>query len=87
MATNPRVQARIDGEIEEEAAAALASMGLTISDAVRLMLTRVAQEHALPFDPLIPNAETFETMQEARHGKLKSFDTLDDLMADIDAED
>ena len=62
-------------------------MGLTISDAVRLLLTRVAREHALPFDPLIPNAETIEAMKEARRGQLRSFDTVDDLMADLDAED
>lgn len=87
MAANTVVQARVDGKIEEEAAAVLASMGLTVSDAVRLMLTRVAHEHALPFDPLIPNAETVEAMQEARRGNLESFHTLDNLMADLDAED
>ncbi|HUW98231.1 MAG TPA: type II toxin-antitoxin system RelB/DinJ family antitoxin, partial [Acidiferrobacter sp.] len=46
------VQARIDGAIKEEASIVLAAMGLTVSDAVRLLLTKVAQEHALPFDPL-----------------------------------
>ncbi|MBK1718925.1 type II toxin-antitoxin system RelB/DinJ family antitoxin [Thiocystis violacea] len=87
MAANALVQARIDGEVKEEAAAVLATMGLTVSDAVRLMLTRVAREHALPFDPLIPNPETIEAMMEARRGQLRSFDTVDDLMADLDAED
>jgi len=65
----------------------LAAMGLTLSDAVRLMLTRVAREHALPFDPLIPNPKTVEAMKEARRGQLQSFDSVDDLMADLDAED
>ena len=46
MAANQLVQARIDGAIKEEAAAVLAAMGLTVSDAVRLLLTRVAQEKA-----------------------------------------
>ena len=87
MAANALVQARIDGVVKEEAAAVLATMGLTISDAVRLLLTRVAREHALPFDPLIPNSETIEAMKEARRGRLRSFDTVDDLMADLDAED
>lgn len=87
MAANALVQARIDGEVKEEAAAVLATMGLTISDAVRLLLTRVAREHTLPFDPLIPNAETIEAMKEARRGQLRSFATVDDLMADLDAED
>ena len=70
MAANQLVQARVDGAIKEEAAAVLAAMGLTVSDAVRLMLTRVAREHALPFDPLIPNATTVAAMLEARAGNL-----------------
>lgn len=87
MAANALVQARIDGAVKEEAAAVLASMGLTVSDAVRLLLTRVAKEHALPFDPLVPNAETVEAMKEARRGKLTSFENVDELMADLNADD
>lgn len=87
MAANALVQARIDQNIKEEAAAVLAAMGLTVSDAVRLLLTRVAREHALPFDPLIPNAETVEAMKEARRGKLQSFEDVDALMADLNADD
>ncbi|MCF8002990.1 MAG: type II toxin-antitoxin system RelB/DinJ family antitoxin [Chromatiaceae bacterium] len=87
MAANTRVQARIDDDVKEEATAVLAAMGLTVSDAVRLMLTRVAREHALPFDPLIPNSETIEAMKEARHGRLRSFGSVDELMADLDADD
>lgn len=69
MAANQLVQTRIDGEIKAEAAAVLAAMGLTVSDAVRLMLTKVAREKALPFEPLIPNETTIATMKEAREGK------------------
>jgi DNA-damage-inducible protein J len=87
MAANALVQARIDSEVKEEATAVLAAMGLTLSDAVRLMLTRVAREHALPFDPLIPNPKTVQAMKEARRGQLQSFDSVDDLMADLNAED
>lgn len=87
MAANALIQARIDGAVKEEAAAVLASMGLTVSEAVRLMLTRVAREHALPFDPLIPNAETVAAMKEARRGNLPSFNSVDDLLADLNAED
>jgi DNA-damage-inducible protein J len=86
MAANALVQARIDSEVKDEANAVLAAMGLTISDAVRLMLTRVAREHALPFDPLIPNPKTIEAMKEARRGQLQSFDSVDDLMNDLNAE-
>jgi DNA-damage-inducible protein J len=87
MAANALVQARIDSDVKEEANAVLAAMGLTISDAVRLMLTRVAREHALPFDPLIPNPKTVEAMKEARRGQLQSFESVDDLMDDLDAAD
>jgi DNA-damage-inducible protein J len=87
MVARVLVQARIDSEVKEEASAVLAAMGLTLSDAVRLMLTRVAREHALPFDPLIPNPKTVEAMKEARRGQLQSFDSVDDLMADLDADD
>ncbi len=86
MAANQLVQTRIDGAIKEEAAAVLAAMGLTVSDAVRLMLTKVAHEHALPFDPLIPNATTIAAMKEARRGNLESV-TLDELQAVLDADD
>ena len=68
MAANQLVQARIDGTVKKEAAAVLAAMGLTISDAMRFLLTKVAQEKALPFAPLIPNATTIAAMQEARAG-------------------
>ncbi|WP_237388518.1 type II toxin-antitoxin system RelB/DinJ family antitoxin, partial [Xenorhabdus sp. Sc-CR9] len=63
---NHLVQTRIDGAIKEEAAAVLNPMGLTVSDAVRLMLTRVAREKALPFEPLVPNETTIAAMREAR---------------------
>jgi DNA-damage-inducible protein J len=87
MASNALVQTRIDGKVKEEASAVLAAMGLTVSDAVRLMLTRVAHDKALPFEPLIPNAETVAAMREARAGNLKSYESVDALMADLNAED
>ena len=87
MPANAVVRARIDEHIKEEATVVLAAMGLTVSDAFRIMLTRVAQEKALPFEPLIPNAETIKAMKEARRGNLPSFDNVDALMADLNADD
>ncbi len=87
MSANTVVRARIDGQIKEEATAVLAAMGLTVSDAFRIMLTRVAREKALPFEPLVPNAVTIDAMKEARRGRLKSFATVKDLMADLNADD
>jgi DNA-damage-inducible protein J len=86
MTANAVVRARIDGHIKEEATVVLAEMGLTVSDAFRLMLTRVAKEKTLPFDPLVPNAQTVDAMQEARHGTLEVV-TLDGLQAVLDADD
>ena len=86
MPANAVVRARIDEHIKEEATVVLAAMGLTVSDAFRIMLTRVAREKALPFEPLVPNKETIEAMKEARRGK-PSFATVDDLMTDLNADD
>lgn len=87
MSTNAVVRARIDEHIKEEASIVLATMGLTVSDAFRMLLTRVAREKALPFEPLVPNTVTIEAMREARRGGLHSFTTIKDLMADLNEKD
>jgi DNA-damage-inducible protein J len=87
MTENAVVRARIDEHIKEEAAAVLKAMGLSLSDAFRLMLTRVAREKALPFDPLIPNEETIAAMREARGGKLPRFRTPKDLLRELNEGD
>ena len=56
MTTNAIIETYIDSHVKDEATTVLATMGLTISDAIRLMLIKVADEHKLPFDPFIPNA-------------------------------
>ena len=84
---NHLVQARIDREVKEEASAVLAAMGLTVSDAVRLLLTRVAREKSLPFAPLVPNDETIAAMKEARAGNLPQFADVGSLFDDLHADD
>ena len=79
MATNSVVRARIDEHIKEEASVVLATMGLTVSDAFRIMLTRIAREKALPFEPLVPNEATIKAMKQARGGKGLEKVTLDQL--------
>ena len=81
------VRARIDGRLKKEAAAILEAVGLTISDAVRMMLIRTVAEKALPFDPLIPNAQTIKALKAARKGELQTVGGLDELMADLHADD
>ncbi len=86
MRANALVQTRINEAVKQEAAAVLDHLGLTVSDAVRLLLTRVARDKALPFELLTPNAATVAAMKAARGGKVKKV-TLDDLQAVIDAGD
>ena len=86
MPANAVVRARIDANIKEEATAVLAAMGLTVSDAFRIMLTRVAREKALPFEPRVPNDVTIEAMKEARRGNLETV-ALNELQAVLDADD
>ena len=81
------VRARIDEKIKDEATAVLGSIGLTVSDAFRLMMVRIAVEKRLPFDPLVPSEETIEAMKEARRGDLVEVGGVDELMADLNADD
>ena len=87
MAANTVVRARIDEHTKEEASAVLAAMGLTVSDAFRIMLTRIAREKALPFEPLVPDEVTIQAMKDARRAvNMKSFKNVDDLMAELNAD-
>lgn len=87
MATNTVVRARIDGITKEKATVVLAAIGLTVSDAFRLLLTRVAREKALPFEPLIPNRKTIEAMKAARRGDLVTVNSIDSLLDSLNADD
>jgi DNA-damage-inducible protein J len=66
MATTSFVRARIDARTRDEAAEVLAEIGLTVSDVLRMTLTRVAKERAFPLELKVPNAETRAAMDEAR---------------------
>jgi DNA-damage-inducible protein J len=85
--TNTVVRARIDERTKEEATAVLAAMGLTVSDAFRLMMRRIAKEKALPFEPLIPNAKTIAAIKEARRGRLKGYPNSRALLKSLNADD
>jgi len=87
MKENAVVRARIDARIKNEAAAVLAAMGLTVSEAFRLMMVRIAKERALPFEPLVPNEDTIEAMKAARRGQLKTAGSLEKLAASLNADD
>lgn len=69
MATNDVVRARIDPHLKDEAAAILATMGLTLSDFVRIGLTRVVSERGLPFEMRVQNRLTVETLTRSERGE------------------
>ena len=81
------VRARIDTNTKERASEALEAMGLSISDAIRLLMLRIADERRLPFDVKVPNAITRKAIAELETGDGKAFASVDDLMADLHAED
>ena len=81
------VRARIDEKIRNEAAVVLGSIGLTVSDAIRLLMVRIATEKRLPFHPLVPSHETIEAMTAARRGDLVTVGRPEDLIADLNADD
>src|SRR3546814_16263376 len=87
MAANDVVRARVDRHLKEEAAAVLGAVGLTVSDAFRMLLVRTVAEKALPFDPLVPNEGTIEAMKAARRGDLVKIGSIDELMADLHADE
>jgi DNA-damage-inducible protein J len=87
MTANTVVRARIDERVKKEAEAVLASIGLTVSDAFRLMMFRIATERALPFQPLIPNDETIEAMKAARRGELTRVESPENLLNRLNADD
>ncbi len=69
MTTNAIISATIDESLKNEAAIVLDDMGLTVSDAIRIFLTKIATEKALPFEMQSPNALTAETLRKSEHGE------------------
>ena len=81
------VRARVNEEIKEEATIVLSEIGLTLSDAFRMLVIRIAREKALPFEPLVPNAKTIEAIKAARRGNLITASSLDNLLTELNAND
>ena len=87
MPSSEVIRARIDALIKQEAEVILEAIGLTVSDAFRLMMMRVVAERRLPFEPLIPNETTIQAMLEACRGEGARFNSVEELMADLNAGD
>lgn len=84
MSTDTVVRARIDSVTKARATEALQAMGLTVSDAIRLLMLRVADEKRLPFAIQVPNRTTVEAMKELADGKGRQFDSVEELFRDLD---
>jgi DNA-damage-inducible protein J len=74
---------RIDEKVKRKAEKKLTAMGLSLSDAVRLLLVRVAAENALPFDVRVPNATTVKAMKAADKGEGRRFKSAKALFKDL----
>lgn len=83
MATDTVVRARIDSRIKEEATHALDAMGLSVSDAIRLLMLRIAQEQRLPFDVKVAKPATTKAIKELEKGKGERFEDADALFKDL----
>ncbi|NBX74624.1 MAG: type II toxin-antitoxin system RelB/DinJ family antitoxin [Alphaproteobacteria bacterium] len=86
MTENAVVRARINEKTKAEASAILAAMGLTVSDAFRLLMTKVAAEKALPFAPLVPNAQTIAAMKASRRGEMEEAKDVDALLKKLNTK-
>ena len=81
------VRARIDEQTKQSAREALNAMGLSLSDAIRLLMLRIAEEHRLPFEVKVPNKKTQAAINDLEKGKGESFDSVETLMTHLNADD
>jgi DNA-damage-inducible protein J len=81
------VHIRVDGEVKDQAAEALAAMGLTVSDAVRMLLTRIAAEKVMPFEIRIPNRRTLAAIEAGERGEVSRAASSAEMMAALNADD
>lgn len=80
------VRARIDTATKNRASDALEAMGLSISDAIRLLMLRIADERRLPFDVRVPNATTRRAIAELESGKGRRVRGVKALLAELNAD-
>jgi len=83
MSSDSVVRARIDSDTKARATVALDAMGLSVSDAIRLLMLRIADEQRLPFSVQVPNAKTVKAMDELETGQGKRFNNEQDLFGDL----
>ena len=77
------MRARIDSDTKARATEALHAMGLSVSDAIRLLLVRIAEERRMPFDIRVPSRETLDAVKELEEGRGKRFGSAEELFRDL----
>lgn len=82
MATT-MVHVRVNEHVKTKAERALQAMGLSVSDAVRILLVRVAADQAFPFSLEVPNSVTRKAMRQLDRGSGKRYKTSKRLFADL----
>lgn len=85
MSKNAVIRANVDEDVKQQAIAVLAGMGLTMSDAVRILFARIAAEKQLRFMPLTLNSDTLAAMEELENDDLESFESVEQLFEDLNA--
>lgn len=81
------IHVRIDQKLKSKASKTFGAMGLSLSEAVRVFLTRVATDQVFPFALRVPNAETVAAMEAGDRGEVVNFGSVEELMADLHADD
>ena len=87
QSTTAMIHVRIDQNLKSKASKTLDAMGLSLSEGVRVFLTRVATDQALPFELRVPNAQTIAAMEAGDRGEVVKFGSIEELMADLHADD
>ena len=87
MAVSRMVQARVPGDIQDIANQVIQASGLTVSDVVRVLMTRIAEEKVIPPALFQPNTETLAAFAEIERGSLQRFNSVEDLFAELHAKD
>jgi len=87
MVASRMVQARVPSDVQDVAAQVIQASGLTVSDVVRVLMTRIAQNKAIPPILFQPNEETLAAFAEIEQGNLKRFASVDALFDDLHADD
>jgi DNA-damage-inducible protein J len=87
MAATSTVHIRVDDKVKQQATKALAAMGMSVSDVVRILLIRVAAEKALPFDLKVPNRVTRAAMEAGDRGEVSRASSVAAMIAHLNADD